>query len=170
MRATIGLAVLTFALTTVSARTVAASPINVAEFRWSTVVDDIEGCSPADPTCVTSFFSLTSVWDDSDTSPILHNEISLSTSETTGPFDLQTDVPFDFYQLVVPGLPAFGTVTTSFLFDGEVVSLSARLTQPDTFAVLRFDPTTVPEPGTLGLLALGLAGMAGRARRARARR
>jgi hypothetical protein len=60
-----------------------------------------------------------------------------------------------FSQEAVLGIPAFASTKVSFIFEGETISLAATLSGPDSLAVLQFDPTRVPEPGTLGLLALG---------------
>ena len=146
-------------------RAVSAASITVAEFRWDIIINDTEGCSAADPACLLSVFSLTDLWDGPAPGPTLtNNQLTLSTGALRF-LDLQTEFPFNFDQLAESGIPTLATISTSFLFDDQTITLGATLTQPNTFAVLQFDPTTVPEPGTFGLLAVGILILARRARR-----
>ena len=136
-----------------------AAPITVAEFRWDLFTD---ASVPEDPFTV-SFFSLTNLWDGPGSVTLFDNALVLPAGST--PFD-DLD-PFAFTQQTVIGAPAFASTRVSFSFEGQTISLATQLSSPDTFAVLQFDPTTVPEPGTLGLLAIGGALVALRQRRRR---
>jgi hypothetical protein len=150
--------------------------INVAEFRWGTIVEPGLPCPPPseDPACVPadpatlSIFTLTNIWDGPQPGGTLFdNRLTLPSGEFPL-FDLEPGFPFHFDQLAEIGIPAFATTSVSFLYDSALVSLSATLTQPDTFAVLRFSPSQpVPEPGTLALLLAG--GTAAAVRRLRRR-
>lgn len=171
MRAIRRLALLTLLFTTVAAGAAHAAPINVAEFRWDLLLEPGIQCPADDPTCVPedpsprSIFTLTNIWDGpSPGGNLFDNQLLLSTGSLAF-FDLGPSFPFHFDQLSEIGIPTFAETRVSFLFDGQVVSLGARLTQPDTFAVLQFEPTTVPEPCTFGLVALGVTMLARRARR-----
>jgi hypothetical protein len=158
----------------VSAQTAWAAPINVAEFRWDTITDPGIDCPDpiVDPSCVPadpftqSIFSLTNIWDGPAPGPTLFdNRLSLPSSDLAF-FDLDPLFPFNFDQLAEIGIPAFAAVSVSFVFGTDTITLGAFLTQPDTFAVLRFTPAPapIPEPGTLWLLGLGAALVARRAR------
>lgn len=151
-----------------------AASINVAEFRWETLADPGVECPPADPLCVpvdpsvVSLFSLTNIWDGPAPGPTLFDTRLTLPSGGQDFFDLEPEFPFDFDQLAELGIPPFATVDVSFSFEHTIVSLHATLTQPDTFAVLQFEPTRpVPEPATLALVATGVTFVVGRRMRRR---
>jgi hypothetical protein len=139
-----------------------AAPITVAEFRWDVVTDD---SLPDDPFTL-SFFSLTSLWDGLTPVTLFNNELVLPGEQPSLFDDLD---PGGFSQQVVFGIPGSASTNVSFIFDGQTITLGATLTNGNSAAVLQFDPTTVPEPGTLGLLALG-GGLAALRSRRRHRR
>jgi hypothetical protein len=155
------------ALTLVAAclgtNTAEAAPINVAEFRWETLSDPGVECPPADQLCipvdpsVISIFSLTNIWEGPAPGPTLFdNRLTLPTGDLDF-LDLGPDFPFNFDQRAELGIPARATVAISFSFEATVVSLQATLTQPDSFAVLQFEPARpVPEPATLALVGTGI--------------
>jgi len=136
-----------------------AAPITVAEFRWDVFTDS---SVPEDPFTL-SFFSLTSLWDGPTPVTLFNNELLLPGEEPSLFDDLD---PGGFSQQVVFGIPGSASTNVSFIFEGQTVTLDATTTA-GSFAVLTFDPTTVPEPGTLGLLAIGgvLLGLRPRRRR-----
>jgi hypothetical protein len=146
-----------------------AAPITVGEFTWEYALDPTPGCTIDEPTCVFSTFSLIYEWDSPLPAPTLTAPTLTLPGETWTFLDLDPSLPFDQYATF--GLPAVAALTTSFLFDGELVTLDALLTTPENgfgSAVLTFTPAPapVPEPGTLALLGIGIAAMAGRMRRA----
>ena len=161
----IRLSILTVLAMTLNADLAHADAFNVAEFSWDlqTLDPGIDcstgepGCEPIDP-FVVSFFSLTNIWDGPGTITLFDSELILPTGS------LQFDDPFSLY--LIEGSPSFASTEVSFVFEGETISLAATLTRPDTIS-LQFDPTTVPEPGTLGLLALGTGLVTLRRRRRR---
>ena len=176
MRAIYRAALLTLLFTTVGAGAAHAVPINVAEFRWDLLLEPGIACPPDEPSCVPedplarSIFTLTNIWDGpAPGATLFDNQLVLSTGSLAF-FDLEPDFPLNFDQLSEIGVPTFASTGVSFLFGAEVVSLGATLTQPDTFAVLQFNPTSVAEPGTLGLLALGVTMLARRRPRSAGRR
>ena len=138
---------ITLALLVNAGRAQAAS-ITVAEFQWFLLTDD---SVPDDPFPM-SFFFLTSLWDGPTPVTLSNNELILP-GEAPSRFD-DLD-PGGFSQQLVFGIPGSASTTVSFIFEGQAITLGATLSGPDSFAVLTFDPPTVPEPGTLGLLALG---------------
>lgn len=148
----IRMSVLTALAMTLSAGIAHAAPINVATFSWDLFSEpgiecpaDDPVCEPADPFAL-SFFSLTNIWDGPGTITLFDSELFLPT-ETR-----RFDDPFS--QEPVLGIPALASTRVSFMFEGQTITLGATLSSPNTVA-LQFDPKTVPEPGTLGLLALG---------------
>lgn len=159
MARSIRLALLIIVALVVNAGIARAEPITVAEFRWDVVTDD---SVPDDPFAL-SFFSLTSLWNGQTPVTLFDNELVLP-GEPPSSFD-NLD-PGGFSQQVVLGIPGSASANVSFLFEGQTITLHAATTA-DTFAVLQFDPTTVPEPGTLGLLALGSGLLTLRRRRRR---
>jgi hypothetical protein len=190
MRVASRVAVLTVVAVIVSARGAMASIINVAEFNWTaTLIDPSPNCDPADPQCVPdplfqSVFQLTNLWDGPDLGPTLTGS-TLTLSDNVAP--LLFNVWFDLAppndpsginvdQLsTVDVLPLFAEATIAFAFAGQNYTLNALLSAPDTSQVLRVDipdtpPAPVPEPGTLGLLAVGVAAGWSRARRIRTSR
>jgi hypothetical protein len=137
-----------------------AAPITVAEFRWDLFTDN---SVPDDPFTL-SFFSLTSLWDGPTSVTLTNNELVLPGE----PLSLFDDLdPGGFSQLAILGIPGSASTNVSFIFEGQTITLGATLSSPDSFAVLTFDPTPVPEPGTLGLLALGTTLVTLRKRRRR---
>jgi hypothetical protein len=160
-----------------------AETINVAEFRWSTITNPDALCDDplSDPGCLLSVFQLANIWDgDEPGVTLFDNTLTLAADpeETLEWFDLEPPGGADFDQL--PHFPALGlatplsaTASVSFMFGGELITLAGTLTEPGTpdipsFTILRFTPpdiAAIPEPGTLGLVALGAAVMARRRRR-----
>jgi PEP-CTERM motif len=148
-----------------------AGPINVAEFRWELNVIPGSECDPFDSGCVPtdpidqSLFSLTGLWDDAATAaPTLGGAVTFADGGVIPWLDITVSLGY-FDQFALDGVPFSAATTIFFDFLGETRSLSATLGAPG-FAVLSFDydPTTapdpVPEPGTLGLMAIGLAAVA----------
>jgi hypothetical protein len=149
-----------------------AGPITVAEFRWDfddafipgTSCDDPFDldCSPSDP-IAGSVFALTGLWDYAATAaPELNGTVMLSDG-TAIPWLPTGAYPGNFDQFAQLGALESASTTIFFEFLGQTITLGATLTAPG-FALLSFDyePTTpppdpVPEPGTLGLLGIGLA-------------
>jgi hypothetical protein len=177
MRVLQRLAFLTVLATTCSATVAEAIPINVAEFQWATILDPGLPCPDAveDPACVPSdpltlsIFTLTNIWDGPAPGPTLFdNRLSLPSGDLAF-LDLDPAFPLNFNQLSEIGLPEFAAASVSFAFGADIITLGATLTQPDTFAVLQFDPVAapVPEPGTLALLMTGGAAALVRRRRPR---
>lgn len=142
------LASLTALALTLSAGVSHAAPINVAIFSWDVFTDLTV---PDDPFTV-SFFSLTNIWDGPGAVDLFDSSLTLPTG--TQPQD-HLEFPGTFEQAAIVGVPGFASTSVSFVFEGQKYTLDATLSNPDTLAVLQFDPTTVPEPGTLGLLAVG---------------
>jgi hypothetical protein len=140
-----------------------ADSITVAEFRW--------GClDPLDPACETSdpadqsLFSLTGLWDYAAVAaPTISGDVVFDDGTTVPWLDLSPDFGyFDQYLFPNPGAPLSASTTIFFEFLGQTISLGATLTAPGS-ALLSFyytptpPPNPVPEPGTLGLLAVGFA-------------
>jgi hypothetical protein len=162
------LALLTALTTAVNVGVAQAASINVAEFRWDLLTDPGIECPAGDASCVPedpftqSVFSLTNIWDGPGTVTLFDNALSLPTGTST----LENlEFPFSFTQLAVIGIPDLASASVSFIFDGQTISLGSTLATAGSFAVLRFEPSTtsVPEPGTFGLLATGLCFAARRA-------
>ncbi len=161
---------LTCLATVICAAPARADAINVAEFRWGTELIPGTTCDPLDLECVPSdpsdqsLFSLTGLWDyDAISPPSLGGLVTLDGLVIPW-LDISAGAGFD--QFALGGLPSSATTTIFFDFLGETRSLTALLTAPG-FAVLSFDyepsvtpPDPVPEPGTLGLMAVGLAALA----------
>jgi hypothetical protein len=166
MRPLFRVALVTLCAMGLGARTASAAPITVAELLWEVTLDPAPGCSLDDPTCAFSTFSLTYLWDGAEPAPTLtQNDLLLADGSQMPFFDL--DSGFGFDQFALPGVPVFATLSTSFLFEGELVTLSATLAQPASqfaSAVLTYSPAAapVPEPGTLALVTLALAALIGR--------
>ena len=170
MSVALRVAVLCLAALLIAARPSAALTINVAEFSWTTqLIDPSPNCDLSDPECVPdpfylSTFLLTNLWDGPDPGPTLSHSVLGLPDGNQEWFDLAPPVPaggINIDQISLFGsLPSFADATVSFLFEGEQISLSARLIVPDTSVVLRFnapDPVPVPEPGALTLIAVGVA-------------
>ena len=147
----------------------AALPINVAEFSWTTtLIDPSPNCDLSDAACVPdpfylSTFLLTNLWDGPEPGPTLSHSVLGLPDGNQEWFDLAPPVPaggINIDQISLFGsLPAFADASISFLFEGEQISLSARLLAPDTSAVLRFDApdrAQVPEPTALTLIGVGI--------------
>jgi hypothetical protein len=161
----------------VTAIPASADPINVAEFRWDAIeIDPGIACDPLDAACVPvdatflSLFSLTNIWDGAlPGATLFGNRLSLPTGDQLWS-DLEPPFPItgiNFEQLFDLGvLPGLATASVSFFLDNEIVTLTASLVAANTSVVLQFNPVAVPEPGTLGLLGIGLR-MLGRAVRRR---
>jgi hypothetical protein len=169
MTISIRLALVTALAIMLHASRVDAIPITVAEFRWDTTVlpgaectdpTDLE-CVPTDP-LTQSLFSLTGLWDDPSTvAPTISGVVTFAGGGTIPWLDITLDTGY-FDQFLVDGVPLFTATTILFDYFGQTLSLDATLAAPG-FAVLSFDsesPTTPPaavaEPGTLGLLGIGL--------------
>ena len=167
------LAVLTLLAMIAGSAPAHAASITVAEFRWDLIATECPlndpACTPETPSFL-SVFSLTNLWDGIQTGPTLFNNVLSLPTEPLAFFDLRPDVPFNFDQLAVRGVPAFAGISTSFVFGTDITTLNAQLIQPNTFVMLQFDPTPVPEPGTFGLVALGAAMAACRRRHVAHRR
>lgn len=148
-----------------------ADIITVAEFRWDAELipgtecpPDDDVCEPTDPV-EQAVFSLTGLWDYAAVSaPTLGGFVTVDGTFDIPWLEIGADGGFD--QFAWGGLPVSAATTIFFDFLGESRTLSALLTAPG-FAVLSFDyeppvtpPTGVPEPGTLGLMGVGLAALA----------
>ena len=156
----------------VSAATAHAGPFIVAEFRWDVFTDPPIECPPEDAGCepadafTQSLFSLTNLWDGPGDLTLDQNTVTLPPD--TLPTDTLTlnDLNlFDSDQQLVVGIPDFAAIGVSFHFDGQIVSLAPSALLAPGSLVLTFDPTSVPEPGTFGLLAIGFGFLVRRARR-----
>jgi hypothetical protein len=176
MRVLCRVGLLTLFCTMLGAAAVQAAPINVAEFRWDVLSQPGIPCAADDVSCVPedpfsqSIFTLTNIWDGPGSDVTLFdNQLVLPTGNLAF-FDVSTAFLANFDQLQTNDIPAAASTSVSFIWDGAIVSLQTTLNQPDTFAVLQFDPTPVPEPGTSSLLAFGIVGLAARARTAAVRR
>jgi hypothetical protein len=176
MRAISRVGVLVVLATIITSGSVQAAAIDVAEFRWDLLTTPGVDCPPEDLVCIPedpltqSIFTLTNIWAGVDPAVTLFdNRLVLSTATLDFP-DLEVSLLLNAAQIGVLGIPDRAASSVSFIFAGQVVSLGTTLTAPDTFAVLQFDPTAVPEPGTLGLVALGVTLLLGRTRHTAARR
>lgn len=164
MRTWIRLTIATTLVLMLQVSAATATPINVAEARWDAV--DL-----GDGETFLSLFSLTNIWDGDGDVTLFGNLLQLpdgpqSWSDLAGPFS----GGINFEQLFAVGaLPSLASVSVSFLFADDVITLTGDLTGANSAIVLQFDPgdnpTPVPEPGTLGLVALGWLGVRHAARR-----
>ena len=163
----IRLGLLTAFALAINASAAQAATFTVAEFRWDVLTDPGIACPPDDTACepedpfTQSIFSLTNLWDGPGDVTLFDNTVTLPT-ETLPLNDLSL---FDFDQQAVIGVPGSAAVNVSFMFEGQLVALSPAALVTPGFAVLTFDPTAVPEPGTFGLLAIGVAFLVRRTRR-----
>ncbi|HEY2435415.1 MAG TPA: PEP-CTERM sorting domain-containing protein [Vicinamibacterales bacterium] len=182
MRVASRIAVLTILTVVFSARGALASVITVAEFSWtSTLIDPSPNCDPTDTACIPdplfqSVFLLTNLWDGPDPGPTLQgSRLTLPDGESVW-FDLAppndpTGTNIDQIS-IVDVLPLFADATIGFAFAGEDYALTRSLSAPDTSAVFSIEvpdtpPAPVPEPGTLGLLSLGVVAGLSRVRHTR---
>jgi hypothetical protein len=135
-----------------------AAPIVVGEFRWDvTQIDDA---------LFSSVYSLTGLWDGADPAPTLTGTLDLSDGTSIDWFAVDGLGGFDQVGVFLDSFPTLTATTTVFFdFGGETRSLFVSLSDPGG-ALLTFDPdqtgsdpgpAPVPEPGTLGLVGLGLA-------------
>ena len=153
-------------LATASAANASVITLPVAEFRWNVVGDTCNQLEPTSDSCL-SLFSLTYLWEDPLSAPVISGNLSLDGAFFGTFFDLDPFMPFD--QFSVAGVPTSAEASISFLF-GSQISLSAVLdpstaiyTPEGAFQLFyTYDdgnPTqSVPEPSVLALVSLGLLG------------